>query len=42
MMMRDKPMRGFVRVEPEGLAEDDELDGWIAEALDFVRTLPPK
>src|SRR3954463_3832236 len=42
MMMRDKPMRGFVRVDPEGLAEDAELAEWIAEALDFVRTLPPK
>jgi TfoX/Sxy family transcriptional regulator of competence genes len=42
MMMKDKPMRGFVRVEAEGLAEEHELREWIAEALDFVRTLPPK
>jgi TfoX/Sxy family transcriptional regulator of competence genes len=42
MTMRDKTMRGFVFVEPEGIVEDAALEGWIAEALDFVRTLPPK
>jgi TfoX/Sxy family transcriptional regulator of competence genes len=42
MTMREKKMRGFVFVEPEGLAEDGEFHEWIAEALDFVRTLPPK
>ena len=42
MKMRDKTMRGFVFVEPEGFAEDGELQEWIDEALDFVRTLPPK
>lgn len=42
MTMRGKTMSGFVFIEPEGFSEDTELHGWIAEALDFVRTLPPK
>ena len=42
MTMRDKTMKGFVFVEPQGLSEDAELAEWIAQALDFVRTLPPK
>lgn len=42
MTMRDKTMRGFVLVEPQGFAEDAELSGWLEQALDLVRTLPPK
>jgi len=37
-----KPMRGFVYLQPEGFAEDDDLQRWINIALSFVRTLPPK
>lgn len=37
-----KPMRGWVMVEPEGLERDDQLQGWIDRAMQFVKTLPAK
>lgn len=37
-----KPMRGFVTVEPEGIAEDDDLRAWLRRCLRFVETQPPK
>lgn len=36
------PMKGFVFVDPEGLAEDEELASWVALSLKFVHSLPPK
>ncbi|MGH3042031.1 MAG: hypothetical protein ACRDNG_09895 [Gaiellaceae bacterium] len=36
-----RPMTGMVYVELEGLA-DDELQGWVAQAVAFARSLPPK
>jgi hypothetical protein len=37
-----RPMRGFVAVEPEGIAEDDDLREWLDLCLAYVDTLPPK
>jgi TfoX/Sxy family transcriptional regulator of competence genes len=37
-----KPMKGWVLVQPEGVAEDDPLNEWIDRALTFVRTLPAR
>jgi TfoX/Sxy family transcriptional regulator of competence genes len=37
-----RSMRGYVFVDPEGIAEEDDLKAWIDRALDFVGTLPPK
>jgi TfoX/Sxy family transcriptional regulator of competence genes len=37
-----RPMKGWVMVEPGALEEDDDLAGWVGEALAYVRTLPPK
>lgn len=37
-----KPMKGWVLVEPTGIAEDEQLTGWIERAKAFVSTLPPK
>jgi len=37
-----RPMKGFVFVEPDGFASDGELRGWIAQAMEFVLTLPAK
>jgi len=42
MDMTGTPMRSIVLVAPEGVADDDALQGWVDEALAFVRTLPPK
>lgn len=37
-----RPMKGFVFVAPEGIADDTALSGWIETALGFVTTLPAK
>jgi hypothetical protein len=37
-----KPMKGWVLVEPQGVAEDEQLNGWIQRALKFVVKLPSK
>ncbi|MBS0260885.1 MAG: TfoX/Sxy family protein [Planctomycetes bacterium] len=42
MDITGKPMRGWIMVEPEGVADDDQLQHWIQQALQFVRTLPGK
>jgi hypothetical protein len=42
MDMTGTPMRSIVIVSPDGLAGDDALQGWVDEALAFVRALPPK
>jgi TfoX/Sxy family transcriptional regulator of competence genes len=37
-----KSMKNWVAVEPEGVEDDDQLDGWIERATKFVETLPKK
>jgi hypothetical protein len=37
-----RPMKGYVYVQPAGIAEDDELAYWVDLCADFVKTLPPK
>lgn len=37
-----KPPKGYVFVDPEGIAKDRELDSWIALARQFVEALPPE
>ena len=37
-----KPMKGLLYVDPDGIAEDDELAGWINRCLLFVESLPRK
>ena len=37
-----RPMVGMVFVEPPGIASDEALKGWLADALSFVETIPPK
>ena len=36
------PMRGWVLVSAEQIAEDDDLAGWIDDGTAFAATLPPK
>jgi TfoX/Sxy family transcriptional regulator of competence genes len=36
-----RPLTGWVYVEREGLG-DEELEGWVARAVAFARSLPPK
>ena len=35
-------MKGFVIVEPEGIADDQALKAWIDRGIRFARSLPPK
>lgn len=37
-----RPMKGFVVVEPEGFASDEDLAAWVGMCERFVETLPPK
>ena len=42
MVMRGKPMSGWVTVDADGLRTDPELTGWVETALSYARSLPPK
>jgi hypothetical protein len=37
-----KPMKGYVYVDPAGIAGDEELEEWVTRCRAFVKTLPPK
>lgn len=37
-----RPTRGMVYVATEGVADDEDLAGWIDRAVRFTTTLPPK
>jgi TfoX/Sxy family transcriptional regulator of competence genes len=37
-----RAMKGVVYVDPEGLAEDEDLDRWLERGLDYAGSLPPK
>jgi TfoX/Sxy family transcriptional regulator of competence genes len=37
-----KPMRNWVLVTPEGIADDERLDDWVRRALAFVGAMPAK
>lgn len=37
-----RAMRGMVYVEPEGLAESDDLDAWVGRGFAHAASLPPK
>jgi hypothetical protein len=40
--MRGRPMAGWMRVDPEGLATKRQLGAWVRRGVTFARTLPPK
>jgi TfoX/Sxy family transcriptional regulator of competence genes len=41
VIMRGRPVVGYVRVDPAGL-DDATLRDWVSLATAFVQTLPPK
>jgi len=41
VIMRGRPVQGYVRVDPVGL-DDAAMRGWVSLAAAFVQTLPPK
>ena len=42
MVMRGKPMRGWLRVDPEDLRAGGELAGWVEVGVTRARSLPEK
>ncbi len=42
MDITGKVMRGWARVQPAGIARDDDLKAWIDRAVKFARSLPAK
>lgn len=37
-----RPLRSMVYVDGPGVAEDEDLEGWVDRAVRFTATLPPK
>ena len=37
-----RPMTGWVLIEPEGIAEDEQLDSWVQMGINFTLSLPAK
>lgn len=42
MEMRGREMSGWLLVEADALATDEQLELWVGRGAAFVRTLPPK
>ncbi len=40
--MTGRAMKGWVMVEPDGFASEEDLKVWVQSGLDFALTLPPK
>jgi TfoX/Sxy family transcriptional regulator of competence genes len=40
--MTGRPMKGWILVEPDHVAEDAELTDWLAPAIENALALPPK
>jgi TfoX/Sxy family transcriptional regulator of competence genes len=37
-----RSMKGWIMIQPEGLAEEDQIKRWVEQAIQFVQSLPPK
>ena len=42
MEMGGRTMEGWIRVAPEGLESDRDLEAWVERGVSFAKTLPPK
>jgi len=42
MEMRGREMRGWLRVDSEGLGTEHELAAWVEIGASYARSLPPK
>jgi TfoX/Sxy family transcriptional regulator of competence genes len=40
--MRGRPMRGWLRVDPEGVRTRRQLEPWVRRGVAYARSLPPK
>jgi TfoX/Sxy family transcriptional regulator of competence genes len=36
------PMKGWLRVSPDVLDDDETLGAWVSRGVSYARTLPPK
>ncbi len=41
-VMRGRPMRGWVRISPEGVRTKRQLGTWVARGVAYARSLPAK
>lgn len=41
-VMRDRPMKGWLRVDSSRLGSKKALESWVARGVGYARTLPPK
>jgi hypothetical protein len=41
-VMPGRPMKGYVALPDEVLADDTQIDAWVREAIEYTATLPPK
>ena len=42
MEMRGRRMKGWIRVDSEGVRTKRQLAAWVRRGVQFARTLPPK
>jgi TfoX/Sxy family transcriptional regulator of competence genes len=40
--MRGREMRGWLRVDPDGVRTKRQLEPWVARGVSYARSLPPK
>ena len=41
-VMRGRPMDGWLRVSPEAIASDEDLQRWVRIGVDYAGSLPAK
>ncbi len=41
-IMPGRPMKGYVALPDDAVADDAQIDAWVREAIDYTATLPPK
>ena len=41
-VMRGRDLDGWLRIDPDGLATDDDLAHWVSRGVAYARSLPPK
>ena len=41
-VMRERPMQGWLRVDPEGVRTKRQLEAWVRRGVEYARSLPAK
>jgi TfoX/Sxy family transcriptional regulator of competence genes len=42
MVMRGRPMAGWLRVDADAVRTKQQLEAWVRRSVSFARSLPPK